>query len=255
MNNSLLINPFSLLGVNLNDSLTKLKKNYYNMALICHPDKGGSSNDMHIINLAYNYIKLQIENQKKHNKTYIQLEQDFNNFCQNQETESPTFSQIYEETNDWIKEFNSEFDKRLNINDTKNNTKNNTNDNPFNNNPFDLNNGYGELMDDSLFKDSILNHNDNLNQINNYPDFNYEEKELVFNKTIFNKEIVEYEEPEPLPDTISYYPLDNKEINDYSNLNGNLKMNDYFKTFNEEEQSSKITNHKQFREYPKKQHI
>ena len=28
-------------------------------------------------------------------------------------------------------------------------------------------------------------------------------------------------------------------------------MNDYFKTFNEEEQSSKITNHKEFKNYPK----
>ena len=44
-----LINPYSLLGVNDKSSLRELKKNYYNMALLCHPDRGGDKKDMNVV--------------------------------------------------------------------------------------------------------------------------------------------------------------------------------------------------------------
>ena len=61
MNNSVLINPYALLGVTVNSTFNELKRNYYNMALMCHPDKGGSGDDMHIVLMAYNYCKEQLQ--------------------------------------------------------------------------------------------------------------------------------------------------------------------------------------------------
>ena len=56
-----LINPYQLLGVTINSSLKELKKAYYNMSLLCHPDKGGSNKDMIVVHTAYLYIKTQLE--------------------------------------------------------------------------------------------------------------------------------------------------------------------------------------------------
>ena len=162
---------------------------------------------MHIINSAYNYIKNQFQNEINRKTTYEKLEEEFNLFCQEQENQTPNFSQIYEETNDWIREFNKEFDSKLNIGSI--NDENINDVNPYDKNPFDINNGYGELMDKSLYStNQELDPEDEnlLNQEPINPDLDYKENEIIYNKNIFNKEIIEYQEPEPLPDTISYYP-------------------------------------------------
>ena len=195
INNSKLINPYSLLGVNDKSSLRDLKKNYYNMALICHPDRGGDKNDMNIICLAYNYIKEQLENVKE--VTYEQLEDEFEMFCKEQESLSvPKFGNIYEETNDWIVDFNKEFE-------TKNNIKNENID-CYETNPFS--NGYGSIMDTDKVSES-------------YKD-NIPEKP----KHRFVKDIVEYKEPEALPNSVTHYPLDKKpnDITDFSYYKENL---------------------------------
>ena len=41
MNDGVLINPFDLFGITIDNTLNELKRSYYNMALLCHPDKGG----------------------------------------------------------------------------------------------------------------------------------------------------------------------------------------------------------------------
>ena len=56
---SRLINPFSLLGVSSKSTLTDLKKAYYQLSLMCHPDKGGNSADMIVVSKAYQYVKQQ----------------------------------------------------------------------------------------------------------------------------------------------------------------------------------------------------
>ena len=104
-----LLNPYTLLGLTPNSTLLEAKKSYYNFALMCHPDKGGSSDDMIVITKAYNYIKKQLTLvDSKKDITYEGLEEEFEEFCREQESKPPPFSQIYEETNDWIKEFNKE---------------------------------------------------------------------------------------------------------------------------------------------------
>ena len=85
-----LIDPYGLLGVDSRSNLAELKKNYYNMALLCHPDKGGNNKDMNVVSSAYNYIKVQLENVKE--TTYETLEDEFAIFCKKQEEiKPPTF--------------------------------------------------------------------------------------------------------------------------------------------------------------------
>ena len=55
MNNQTLINPFALLGITTNCTFNELKRNYYKMALLCHPDRGGNSEDMKVVHKAYKY--------------------------------------------------------------------------------------------------------------------------------------------------------------------------------------------------------
>lgn len=244
MNNSHLINPYSLLGLDENSTISDLKKNYYSMSLLCHPDKGGSGDDMYIVSSAYKYIKNQLENKEERKTTYETLENDFKNFCNDQETKPPSFNQIYEETNDWINEFNNEFQRKMfiNINENKEDIQN-----PYIQNPFDINNGYGEFMDESEY-----NENNDLLENNINSKFDYNENEINLNKSVFKKDIIQYKEPEPIPDTINYYPLDNTKISDYSGLEGNLKMGDYYRTFSECDQPSKVTHNKPFNNFPSK---
>jgi len=221
-----LINPYSLLGVNDKSSLRELKKNYYNMALLCHPDRGGDKKDMNVVCLAYNYIKNQLENIK--DSTYEELEDEFECFCKAQELiEVPKFGNIYEETNDWIVDFNKEFDNKRNENNEIN---------PYDNNPFE--NGYGNLMDI----------NEMLEDLEVSKEYISEEKEESKHK--FTRKIIEYTEPEALPNTITYYPLDkkSKDINDYSDYGNDIKMTDYKKAFFEPEKMKEVEE----REYPKK---
>ena len=112
---SKLINPYNLLGLTTKSSLAEMKKAYYNLALLCHPDKGGSQEDMIIVQNAYNYIKQQLEKvDEKKDTTYEQLEKEFEDFCREQEDKPvETFGCVYEETQDWIKEFNREFKSKM----------------------------------------------------------------------------------------------------------------------------------------------
>lgn len=219
MNNQTLINPFALLGVTTNSTFSELKRNYYNMALLCHPDKGGSNDDMITLHKAYNYCKEQLQSQEEKETTYQQLEYEFAEFCKKQEAQPPpSFSAIYEETNDWIKDFNNTFDQ-LNIE---------TNQNPETNsayNPFEF--GYGELMDTS-------------EDISQLPStlLEYKEIEETEPSQVFNREIIEYKEPQFLPDTFNHYPLNCEKIDDFSGStpNNQLLMTDYYKSYGKHKQ-------------------
>lgn len=212
MNTQNLINPFALLGITTNTTFNELKRNYYNMALMCHPDKGGSNQDMDIVHKAYNYCKEQLQSQETKQTTYEKLELEFEDFCKNQESQTPSFSSIYEETNDWIKDFNNTFE---NLNLTNDNNENNVMINPFDK-------GYGELMDTS-------------DDISSLPDNNMEYDSIEKNEPtqLFDKQIVEYKEPQYLPDTINYFPLNCEKIDDFSSTttNNNLVMTDYYKSY------------------------
>lgn len=180
-----LINPYDLFGINIDSSINELKKAYYEFAMITHPDKGGTDEDMCVISAAYNYVKEQLEN--KSNKSFEDVENEFNEFLLNQKSEKPPkFSEIYNEIREFLDEFNREFEKKYDDQQC-----------PFRK-------GYGSLMDNQT------------HDLNNYTD-NYNDIEEKGNVNKFTKEIITYEEPLGIPNYIDdKYPLDKKEITDFS---------------------------------------
>ena len=199
-----LINPYGLLGIKHNQTnISELKKNYYNLSLITHPDKGGSKGDFEIVHLAYNYIKEQITNANEKETTYEKLEDEFEDFIKKQEEiKPPCFYEVFKEPNDWLNEFNKRFEESQEIEYNSEETINN---------PFTI--GYGSLMDRSEISEDYITD---------------ETKET---KNQFDYQIVEFEEPEYLPNTLLNFPLDNKKITDFSETSGKLKMSDYKLTF------------------------
>ena len=225
MNSEKLINPYALLGIKPSCSISQLKKNYYHLSLLTHPDKGGSATDFHIVHLAYHYIKKQIQDLK--DVSYEELEEEFLNFCANQEnTKPPTFYGVYEETNDWLVDFNSKFEA-----DKKEELEEN-----FGETYQIFQRGYGDLMEKSEIG------------------LEYEELEKENLTQPFSQELVEYEEPSFLPDTITYFPIDNPEIDDYGDLSGNLKSADYKMTHSQKKNLSeeiKKIGLPEFTDYPR----
>ena len=224
---SKLINPYNLLGLTTKSSLAEMKKAYYNLALLCHPDKGGSQEDMIIVQNAYNYIKQQLEKvDEKKDTTYEQLEKEFEDFCREQEDKPiETFGCVYEETQDWIKEFNREFKSKM--------------DETKDNNP--LYQGYGELMEPSLHNqpgDLDLNNFDCTYQT---IDIESDQDKITNN---FTQELIEYKEPKSLPDCLINYPLNCEKIDDYSNYgqDDKISMTDYVKAFNPKVNKTLLTN-------------
>lgn len=90
------IDPFGLFGVTTESTLKELKEKYYALALLCHPDKGGSKEEITIIIQSYKFVKEQLE--FKSNKTYEELEKEFNEFIKSQEEiPLPSCSEILDE--------------------------------------------------------------------------------------------------------------------------------------------------------------
>ena len=73
------INPYNLLGVTIESTQKEVRKSYYRLSLMCHPDKGGSKEDMNIIHNAYLYVKKQIDFSECKEKLE-DIEDDFKNF-------------------------------------------------------------------------------------------------------------------------------------------------------------------------------
>ena len=107
-----MINPYEIMNLSYNSSLKDLTKSYYQLALLCHPDKGGTEEDMIVIHNAYKYIKEQLENCDS-DKTYDDLEDEFQLFCKNQEEAPPPFRDIWEISDEKKKrdEFNKQFEE------------------------------------------------------------------------------------------------------------------------------------------------
>ena len=111
--NSKLINPYNLLGINSNSSISELKKNYYNLSLLTHPDKGGSNDDFQIVHLNFIIIlKNKLINRNDKETTYEELEEEFEDFIKNKKKLNRHVSMIFKETNDWLNEFNKKFEEQ-----------------------------------------------------------------------------------------------------------------------------------------------
>jgi hypothetical protein len=233
-----IINPYDFLGFDSknanNITLNDLKLTYYNLALICHPDKGGNGEDMLILKHCYDYIKQQIEGKNSKSKDFKDAEKEFKTFMENQTKVPPPFSQVYEETNDWVREFNKEFEKQKTHQVPLLSTETNDEEPEKVFNPdvymFNLNDGYGELIEDAPYDKC-----DTLDDI-------MKNRENRLNEPIikpFKSEITHYQNPKSLNElNSSIFSLDSKKISDFSHNIGNMTVSDYKVAFTELETKS-----------------
>jgi len=201
-----LFDPFEFLGFdskNPNDiTLKDLKKSYYTLALICHPDKGGNPEDMLILQNSYLYIKEQIELKDSNSKDYDTTCKDFQQFMKEQSQDPPPFSKVYEDTQEWLREFNSLFNESKTNNIQLNDTDL-------------LNPGYGEFMEPNM------NYNTN-NSNNNYTRIKDVNQEFENIKLTRQNEVIDYKNLKENTENL------NENIDNTNDIN--LKIKNEFKT-------------------------
>lgn len=173
-----LINPYELLGLdikNKNLNRSHVRKAYFELALMCHPDKGGNESDMNVIQQAYKFILEQIKhNQNLTDEKYEDAEKQFNDYYKQQEIDVPPFPDIYHDVKQWREEFNKEFNKKLSA-DIENNRMSGL-ASSFK--------GYGNMMD----KSDLVNYD----AINNCIKIDYKEyKQKGKGKKIINFEDIQ----------------------------------------------------------------
>lgn len=106
-----LINPYELLGVDCKSKREEVRKIFKDLALICHPDKGGDHDQMKTLHLAYKYILEQIEYQE-HGRTMEDEEEKFKKFLESQEDGNiPSIFEIM--TDNANKKFNELWDEKV----------------------------------------------------------------------------------------------------------------------------------------------
>jgi hypothetical protein len=97
-----MINPYEFMGLTVDSSLDDLRKSYYKMSLICHPDKGGSPDAMVVLHTAYNWIKGQLENVKNQpdaGKDYDTVQKEFDEYVATlQKMKPPTYLETVAES-------------------------------------------------------------------------------------------------------------------------------------------------------------
>lgn len=210
------IDPYSLLGVNIHSELSELKQNYHSLALICHPDKGGDKNDMIMIHKAYKYIKEQLEYAS--NEAVVNVDYDFNDFLKNNKDILPTYNEIWKdgEASNFLEEFNRNFEDQYQLSNSIPN----------------FSGGYGEFME----KD-IINYDTEVYEILKLKFTNSNGIRPVINHIFsyltqvhhkFENKLIIYEEPTALPDNYGFNErLDLTKTDDFSANSNNLDMTDY----------------------------
>jgi hypothetical protein len=99
-----MINPYELLGVTIDSTLKDLKTSFYSLALLLHPDRGGTSEEMIVLQSSYDWIKSQILNTENNKKNYTDLLDSYT------ASNILPFSDIFDEVVFDTKKFNEEFD-------------------------------------------------------------------------------------------------------------------------------------------------
>lgn len=89
----MVLNPYDLLGVTPGNTCQQVKKRYYALACLCHPDRGGTNEQMQTLHNAYEFIMQQVA--LNTTATYEDLEEEFSTFCAAQTAAPPTFYDIH----------------------------------------------------------------------------------------------------------------------------------------------------------------
>lgn len=120
-----LMDMYAMMGLTINSPLSDVRRAYKNMAHVCHPDKGGNVQDMHILKNAYDYIVEQLTNVSLENQkgSFEEREAEFTAFIEAQKhTQIPSLNDIEIETLCIPREFlNKIKDKIAQFNNNNNN--------------------------------------------------------------------------------------------------------------------------------------
>uniref|UniRef100_A0A6C0CS73 J domain-containing protein n=1 Tax=viral metagenome TaxID=1070528 RepID=A0A6C0CS73_9ZZZZ len=114
MNSIDFINPYQLFGVTEDSAIEEVRKAYYSIALLCHPDKGGHTDYMKTLTLAYKWICDQISCEVEHRKTF---EEYFGTEIQT--AYIPNFTDIMVESTGYTKDFFKGLCHEVSITDPK----------------------------------------------------------------------------------------------------------------------------------------
>jgi len=251
-----MINPYHLLGVTTDSSEKEIRQSYYSLALLCHPDRGGNTEEMKTLHRCYSYIIAQIKNRTENpTQAYLDQEKEFEDFCQRQKEAPPPFEQIYQENNVFIQEFNRRWNES-HQDDTQ------TQKDDSSETLFDTG-GYGEYMEASeysAFESSLSPPSSSgppsSTQLSSLPQYkstictdstkstestNSKKSDKTSISTPFTRQIISYTEPQGLPDQYGSYPrFDTKDIKDYGHRTGQMMMSDYRDAFCEPEKQTPL---------------
>ena len=103
----------NLFGITVDDSLKELRRRYYDLALLCHPDRGGSKDDMLVVQRTYEALKAAMEHQAEGECKREYLETKLRELEKEQTTttEIPCVRAIFDEVHDHFNQrFNDAFD-------------------------------------------------------------------------------------------------------------------------------------------------
>lgn len=208
MNKSLiksLINPFELLGIDEQSTLKDARKSYYNLAMICHPDQGGDEKNMKILANAYKFVELQLKSVNNVNQNIGEdLEKEFEEFNASIDAEILPMRDLFDLAHD---DFNKKFNEKFQEEEKYQYVELVAGD------PFSA--GYGSLMDADT-------------RVIDINDMEEEEEKIPITHKRFSSEIIIYNDPQLLPNTYgNNLRYDITDIKDFTENQGNLKMNDY----------------------------
>lgn len=99
--------PTNLFGLTADDSLAVLRRRYYDLALLCHPDRGGAADDMRVVQRSYEAAKAALEHQAEGDAKRAHLEAQLD-MVEDEDgvKDIPSFRAIFDEVHD---HFNQRF--------------------------------------------------------------------------------------------------------------------------------------------------
>jgi hypothetical protein len=102
------VDPYALLGVTIASTCQEVRRAYYQLALVAHPDKGGCRAQMRVVQAAYEYVSRQVAGVNR-SRTYEDLETAFADFLKAQTLAPPCFMDIHADVFD-LPRFNDLWD-------------------------------------------------------------------------------------------------------------------------------------------------
>ena len=213
-----LVNPYNLLGITIDSPVKELRKNYYELALLCHPDKGGNEKDMIVLHRAYLYCKQQLEHAEENKISMDEAQKEFDNFFNSNKDIIQEYQEIWKNSSEYefFRKFNQQFDMQKEV-ETQN---------------IAFSKGYGSLMDktDIFFDDEMyiilenkLNKSNGTRQI-----IKHIVGYLNRTKYPFKSEMIIYKEPLSINDFYGNQErFDVKNVSDFSSTINTLQMSDY----------------------------